>query len=62
VLFARFVQDFRGDRVFRLFRGVISEPGMGIWVYAFYEHGWFMVTHGPLRVVQSYSGFVSVPK
>ena len=61
MLLARFIYDFRGDRVFEFFRGVISEPCMGFWVYVFYERAWFMVIHGPSSVVRSYPGLVSAP-
>ncbi len=60
MLIANFTHDFRGDDVFRFFRGVISEPCMGIWVYLFYERVWFMATHGPADVLKSYPGFASV--
>lgn len=51
MLIARFTHDSRGDGVFRFFRGVISEPWMGIWVYFFYERVCFMAAHGPADVV-----------
>jgi hypothetical protein len=60
MLIANFTHDFRGDGVFRFFRGVISEPCMGIWVYLFYERVWFMATHGRADVLKSYPGFASV--
>ena len=61
MLIASFIHDYRGDGVFRFFRGITPEPCAGIWIYFFYERTCFMATHGGPDVVKSYPGFLSVP-
>jgi len=45
MLAARFPYDERGKSVFRFFRGVVTDPPMGLWVMFFYDQTCFMVMH-----------------
>jgi len=47
MLFERFEYDERGEGVFRFFRGVVSDPPMGMWVLVFYDSACFLVVHQP---------------
>jgi hypothetical protein len=56
MLFERFAYDERGEGMFRFFRGVVSDPPMGMWVFVFYDSACFLVLERMCLLKQLYKG------